>query len=459
MTTARNFEANRVPWEASPFQASSGRSNRFGHRSAWTVVDQALSASSNFVLMVLVARTSSRHEFGAFGLTFAIYLIGVALNRSLCSDPFLVRFTTASDEDRRHAAQGVVGSSVTVALAASLVCLMASLWFGGFVGAPLRALALVLPALLVQDATRFIFIANGEPRWAAANDFLWLLGLGALLGATAGHMHDASTMLLLWGISGGLAAVVALVQLRLAPSVRLALHWWKDNRDLAVGFTADTLTGYVVQQAVTFALAARVGVSAVAGVRGAQTLIGPMNVLVVGSLALTVPEGARALRQSVGSLRTLAASVSLALVSVTSLCLCAALFLPSSLGTSLLGRAWPATHTMLLPVGLVMVANAANVGAVGGIRATAQARRILRARFTAAPIQLGFVLVGVFLFRAAGAIWGMTIAAWISAAIWWIHFLRSLDDIEAMDSPVGVEPKGELTADCKTREPLIAMTA
>ena len=52
-------------------------------RTAWTVVDQAVSGTSNVVATLVVARSVPSEGFGAFSVAFIAYVLALGVERGL----------------------------------------------------------------------------------------------------------------------------------------------------------------------------------------------------------------------------------------------------------------------------------------------------------------------------------------------------------------------------------------
>src|SRR5215208_5610067 len=63
---------------------------RWLRKGTWAVLDQGLFATSNFILNVLLARWLSPDAYGAFGLTFAIFLLLGSVHSAMLTEPLLV---------------------------------------------------------------------------------------------------------------------------------------------------------------------------------------------------------------------------------------------------------------------------------------------------------------------------------------------------------------------------------
>src|SRR5581483_10133001 len=144
-------------------------------RAGWTVADQALSSLSNLVLTALVARTSSPHVFGIFGLAFAGYVAVLGMSRALATEPLVVRFGMKSADHVAMEAGPAAGSAAAVGLIGTLAFAVCAFATDGESRVVLALFAAAVPFLLIQDAWRFVFIASRVPRRALENDGIWVL--------------------------------------------------------------------------------------------------------------------------------------------------------------------------------------------------------------------------------------------------------------------------------------------
>jgi hypothetical protein len=104
-----------------------------------------------------------------------------------------------------------------------------------------------------------------------------------------------------------------------------------------------------------------------------------------------------------------------------------ALAIPDSLGESLLGETWTAAQVVLLPMTVMVVCNAASVGAMTGLRVLQAATTSLHVRTASSVLTVAGGLIGAWLGNAEGAAWGLAGAAAISLPVWWRAFLGRAD--------------------------------
>ncbi len=394
-------------------------------RGGWGIADQALSSLTNFALTVLVARSVTESEFGAFAIAVLVYLTVLGIVRGLLAEPLAVRFSAAPPAARNQASAAATGASVWAGALVGAGLLVVATFFGGTTRSVLLALGISMPGLALQDAWRFVFVTEGRPARAAANDLVWALAqfgaVGALLAFTDA---GAGAFVLAWGLAANVAALVGCAQAGMLPALGAGPRWARRHLDLggpfALDFTAQVGGSYVS----LFVVTAIAGLDAVAGLRGAQVLLGPVNVLYLGARLIAVPEGARLAARGGRAVVRLSAVVALALGAAAAVVGTILLLLPDSIGTELLGDTWDAARRVLLPTTLLMAANGIGVAAVTGLRSLAAARESLRARLLVAPLLVVGATIGVVVAGEAGAAWGLAATGVIGAAIWWFGYLR-----------------------------------
>lgn len=396
-------------------------------RAGWGILDQALSSLTNFALAIVLAQRLDLPEFGAAGISFAAYLIAANASRALTTEPLTVRYSGLSRAAWRPAAASAVGSSLVIGLAAGALCVAVGVGLGGVVGLALIALGLTMPGLLVQDAWRFAFFAEGRPRSAFVNDLAWaILLVPALLAALALGEPTPWPYILAWGISGTCAAVVGLAQARLVPAPLRFRAWFDEHRDIAPRYLVEFVVLSGATQIRLVLVAAIADLSLVGALRGGQVLFGALHPLTYGLQLTLVPDAVRAARQSVAALRrrTIALAAGLAVISAG---FGLALFLlPDEIGRVLLGRTWDDARPTIAGQTLVMASAAVSLGALVGLRALAAAGRSMRARILASAIGIIGAVVGATTRDPALCAAWIGVAVALGAIVWWREYLVAL---------------------------------
>ena len=409
-------------------------------RAGWGIADQALSSLTNFALGVLVARTVDLAAFGAFSLGFAAYLLIASVTRAYPMDPLAIRYAAAPPAAFRRAASAATGTVVVVGIVCGAVLLLVGLATSGSFSESLLALGITLPGLLLQDAWRSAFFANGRGRLAFLNDVTWAaVEFPALVVFIASGSRSVFWPVLIWGGSATVAAVVGILQASTMPRPWLTVAWWREHSDLGSRFIAEVLARVVSGQLQLYGVGLMAGLAAVGTLRAGQLLFGPVQVVVFGIGMMALPEGARALAASLHALRRTALLISGVLATVAALWGVLVLLIPAGLGSLLLGEAWEPAYSLAVPIMLAYTAVSLSYGAGVGLRALAAAGRSLRATMVVSALTLVLGIGGAALEGASGSAWGLCLAAAIGAPIYWYEYARAAREYAA-DSAAGSGP-------------------
>lgn len=392
-------------------------------RAGWLLTDQLVSSLTNFAMAIVVARSVSTSEFGAFSFGFGLYVFFVELNRAGAVEPLLLAYSASDHQVVRAAASralalGLLGSAV---IGVPLVLL------GWQSGGPLRgvliALAVSLPGLVAQDTSRLSLIAQKRGRDALLNDCAWAVMLLAGIVLLPEEIGSAGYVLL-WGASGSVAGIVGMVQLRAMPAMRRPLAWFHEQRRIALPIIGDFLTEGGAIQASLLIIASVSGLEALAAINGARLLLGPIGVAFMFAGNVVTTEGARLLRGARRSyLRRAiaAASVALSALALTWTGLLAVI--PTSVGKSLLGDSFAIASLVLLPVGVFFAARGALLVLRIGLRLARAPAVSFKLQLASAPLMVVGTFAGASLSGVSAAAWGMSAGA-LLIPVWILAFKR-----------------------------------
>jgi hypothetical protein len=292
-------------------------------------------------------------------------------------------------------------------------------------------MAATLPFLLVQDIWRYLLIARGTPRSAALNDALWvaiqLVGTVYLL-MHQHYIRSSAVWLLMWGVSGGVAAFVGAWQCRVIPRPDHVDRWWSTERRFMWRFFIESLIAMGWAPITLLILAALSGLDAAASVRGAQALFGPLFVVAAGLMTALLPEGVRVSREAPTRLSLVLVLASGAVAGAGVLLSVALVLAPSNVGSALLGASWPGTHKIILAYGIAIAASSFALGAATGMRILQAISISLRRRVASAPALFILPIVGAATGDVSDFAIGFLAAAVLQALILWSGFVKAVKE-------------------------------
>jgi O-antigen/teichoic acid export membrane protein len=404
--------------------ATTGGWRALVHRAGWGIADQALSSLTNFALGILVARSASPEEFGAFTIVFATFILTLGLARAMTGEPLLVRHTESAHADLRLATASATGTAIAVGTVAGLACIVTGVALRAAVGDALIALGILLPWLLLQDAWRFAFFAAGRSQAAFANDLIWAaLLLPALVLFSGTRNASARDLILIWGATAAVAAAAGIFQAHVIPDPRSSIRWIRGHRDLAPRYVGEYVAVSGAYQLSIYGVAAVASLAAVAALRAGQLLLGPLNVFGLAAGVAAVPEFVRISRRRPDAIRGASAALSVGMVGIATVWGSALLLLPARIGELALGSQWAGASLVLLPLVLARLGSGAQTGPSTALRARGAARRSLRLRAVSATLVTSGTIGGAVVGGALGAAWALAAAECLSAVLWWWQVL------------------------------------
>lgn len=397
-------------------------------RSAWSVIGQALSSSSNFILSVLVLSQGSPSQFATLSIVLTIYTFFVLLLRAGVGLPVTLLYSKdlahGREEDLRAAAGATAGASVVVAVAVLFWALGSSSDRGQWL-----VLGALLPMLLLQDTFRYACFALGRPRAAAEADGVWVLlqlaGSAAVLLVVA-DAGAATAFLAVWAGAGALSVCFLMGRTGLRPALGRGYRWVGAHRGLSGRLVIDYLVGAGSHYAVFFALAVVAGSGELGRLKAAQTFLGPLIVLLLGGAVFGVPESVR-----VGGdpARLWRLTLRLAAVLAAAAVMCGSvvyLALPV-VGPATFPDAWESARPVIPLLTVFAAAVGASIGATSGLRAMHQNSWILRVRFLAGPLLVVGAIPASALFGVNGALAALSLTEWAVVLLSWRRLRQVLD--------------------------------
>ena len=388
--------------------------------------DQALSAISNVVLAVVVARSVDAEGFGAFSIAFVVYGITFAARKAIVGQPLQIRHSASGpDELRRHTADAA-GATVTIAVGLAVITALSGVALGGSTGDALLALGVWLPCLLLQDCCRMAFFAADRPWSSAAIDATWALVQFPLLAWLILSGQTSMWALIgAWGMGAGVSALVGLMLLQVVPQVGRALRWIRGQAQLAGYLFAEYVLGLGAAQVSLLIVAVMIGEAGVGSLRAAQVLLGPLGILGTAAFQFSVPEVARSEDRSPGRMRRFAASISGGLLVLHLAYVTVLLLMPQSLGVQLFGDSWAGANVVLLAMAVASCFSCLANGPAGVLYGLGWARSTFRVNLFKGPLLLLAVPLATSMWQANGAAWALAAVEATILPFWVVTLIRA----------------------------------
>lgn len=413
-------------------------------RTAWGLGDQVLASATNFALTVFAARTLSPHDFGAFAIIFALYVLCSGVIRGFVSEPLVVRFSSAPLPQQQRAVAIALCRGIVAAAALACVLVAASLCFGGAsVRNGLLLMAVLFPGLVLQDTARFGVMALGRPQVAFGSDVVWaaIQVVSFSLLVEVGSVSLRS-LIVCWAMGGLVAGVFAVVRGRLAIQMSAMHEAVSGPATFGGRFAADFLISQGSTQFIIVLLGIVASASEAGTFRVALAAFGPLVVVMAGARFAFIPEFART-RHVPGLLhrRVVQATAALTLTAISWGVL--VFVMPLGFGTVFFGGNWESAHSLIPAITVAIAAGAAETGALCGIRALADASGGLRARVVVGSLTVLSAGAGAAMAGAKGAAIGAALVALPGFIVWWAQFRASLSQSPGED----LHPRTKLLRD------------
>jgi O-antigen/teichoic acid export membrane protein len=364
-----------------------------------TIVDQAVSSTSNILIVMAIARVTSPSYFGLIALLLTGVYTGVAITRQALGTPLMLA-NAKGQESVRHAAQ----RSLSVSLLFGAVIGSAILLCGYILGEVgiAAAVATAAPFVLAQDIYRIAAISLDRSALALLWDGIWAAISGLILVATWRGADELTGILTvyIWGICAAICAVGLGAMARIGPQVTSIVQWWRQNLRHRIRFGSEAAIGSLTVLSVSTLVAFIIGPAATGALRGAGIVFGPLNILISAIPLIIVPDSARArdtLAQVWRRLWPFASLLSLVALTVALL----GYVLPARIGQLFLGESWEQVRPLLPFTGLEYLALAWLSCNRTALQVSAMSREILHLRVIFAVTSVGLSATAAFYFGTA----------------------------------------------------------
>jgi O-antigen/teichoic acid export membrane protein len=389
-------------------------------RPAIGVADQCVYSVTNFATTLLAARIVAPGRLGALVLALSVAYMVTILARGVTGEPIMTLCPRLKGAELRHAERDAVATALLLggflAVAIAAVALAATNITQDFAW-----VAICIPAVLVQDALRYVGFARRRPDTALLSDITWMVVQFGLLAFFFGaHTATVHWILLCWGAGAFAGAVVGAIALSVPPSGS-PRRWHRTSSSYSRWLVPQLGLSQVTDQTNGLVVVTIFGSAALGGFRAMQTFVRPAFIFMLAMQALLVPGLTRQLVSHGGQglmkqARRLAIWIGLiALAAVIPVVIAA-----RPLSREVLGPSYVRYSSLLLPFAVASVFHACAVLPNAGLRALQCGKRILLVQVVASGVTLICVLCAALFSTVYVTTWAMASLGLVSATIAWI---------------------------------------
>lgn len=382
------------------------RSRRVGG----AVVGNGMVSLASFALSISIARSSSISDFGAFSIALVSYLFTSGLIRATFTDTVLSR-----PDDTEKYARAFQRTSLVTLLGSVILTAWGLISENCF----LVVLGVSLHGLLSLDFIRTFDSAAASVSRALATTTIWsILSLTVSISSLFIAI-DPWIVFAAWSAGGAMLGYISAFKV----GVSLVPKWRKDDTDtrIAVVFAADYLIGAGGTHLTTGLLGFVNDVRVLSAVRGAGTLLGPMNLISTTARSFMLPFLSRNVKAPDRQLQSAVLATTVQVILLAPL-LIILQFIPDSVGVLLLGDTWQLAGLALLPLSIESLFALVAAVAISGHRVAFAGVRTILLRLTTGLSRPVVVLFCAHTWGVSGAAWAMAVFAITSAVIWWVSY-------------------------------------
>jgi hypothetical protein len=386
------------------------------------LTDQLVVACANAGNTVLALVLLDKNRAGDMLLSLTLAYVVMFLNRAFVGDVLLALASRYDGERRDRLVSNGLAAAVTFATAGAVVLLAVWVFWPDAKLVDLIWVIPFLPLLLLQDTGRFSYLADRQPAKALAIDLVWVgvQGLAVVTMVLTGRV-SAGGLFVCWGVGAAAGVAVFLARTGHRPWRGRPLRWFVETRHLSGWFSITAVIGQFQVVAVNFLVSHQLSSTALAGLRGGQTvLVQPVQNFLMAVQGLVVPRASRLARdasrlpaddgeRAASSLRRLTWQLALAFTALA----VGMVLVMWPLATFLLAHyskysyIGPLALPMSLQAGIYMV----QLPFTAALRAMHRARMLFAQYVVFTTVSLTGLIVGAHLSRLEGAVWGLVIGA------------------------------------------------
>ncbi len=231
-------------------------------------------------------------------LSLGIGYLVMYLNRAFVGDVLIAMASRYDGERRDRLVRNGLTTAGIAGIAGGLIFVV--IWLVRPRGGDTDLLDLIwlapfLPAILLHDTGRCVYLSDRKPEKALFIDLIWA-GTQAVL-VTLVIIFDVvspATLLSAWGLGAVAGCTTFLVREKLRPWRGKPREWLAETRHLSGWFTATAVVGQFQLQAVNFLVGIRLSATEISGLRFVQAIeMQPVQNFITAVQGLLVPRASR----------------------------------------------------------------------------------------------------------------------------------------------------------------------
>ena len=336
-------------------------------------------------------------------------MILAGIHRALITDPMSIENDMHQADAGRHVRIGLA-AELSLGLVAAVVfatcgAVLIALGQHEF-GICFLGLSPWLPCLLAQDYWRWVGFMKSQPQKALANDVVFdTLQVLTFAGLFLAGIRSPLMAIGAWGVGAAAGALFGLRQFSTLPSLRGGISRIRDRWHLSKWLVAVSATSQATSQSTLVLTGAFLGPTGIGGLKSAVSLVsGPSMVLIQAGGNIGLPEATKALRERgwpglrhVLRLVTMAGMASVGVIAAVVLCF------GRQLLVLIYGHAFGRFASVADILAVSYFTSTLCVGAILGLKATRQMRRMFPVSMISLVVSIVSVVVLAPLFGIVGA--------------------------------------------------------
>jgi len=250
----------------------------------WGVADQVIISGSNFLLMLVVARSLDPALFGIFGIYYLVLMLMVSVQFGIISSPHNVIGQHLRGQNYRDFSRSVAHAQrlfTIIILILGLFTIIVAISNSLAQTKTLAMFFLTLTSYLAQDFYRRILHTERRQRDAAMVDILGFGGqaLAVTLLWMLGILTSVLTVLLVMAALAGSSTWLGVVLTRASFAGKIEPRYMRQMWEMGRWLGGSSLIGWLSAQLPTFVGAWILGPGAVGVFRATETLMRPLGIL------------------------------------------------------------------------------------------------------------------------------------------------------------------------------------